>query len=89
MDPIKAYCRASQKTVSAYFTSTQILPFAFEEKHSAVSAHFTSKQKLHFAIQEYSDPENPWINPEEHDGCLRKVKAEYLTTLGIYGVQIS
>ena len=76
MDPIKAYCHASQKAVSAHFTSKQILPFAFEEQHSAVSAHFTSKQKLPFAIQEYSDPENPWIKPEEHDGCLRKVIAE-------------
>ena len=38
------------------FTNKQILPFAFEEQHSAVSAHFTSKQKLLFAIQEYSDP---------------------------------
>ena len=38
------------------FTSKQILPFAFEEQHSAVSAHFTSKQTLPFAIQEYSDP---------------------------------
>ena len=36
-----------------------ILPFAFEEQHSAVSAHFTSTQKLPFAIQKYSDPENP------------------------------
>ena len=62
MDPIKAYCRASQK---------------------AVSAHFTSKQKLHFAIQEYSDPENPWINPDEHNGCLRKVIEPLLTTLGM------
>ena len=34
----------------------QILPFDFEEQHSAVSAHFTSKQKLPFAIEEYSDP---------------------------------
>ena len=67
-----------------YITSEQILPFAFEAQHSAVSAHFTSKQELPFAIQEYSDPENPWINLEEHDGCLRKVIAEYLTTLGIW-----
>ena len=36
--------------------SKQILPFAFEEHHSAVSDHFTSKQKLPFANQEYSDP---------------------------------
>ena len=83
MDPIKAYCRASQKAVSAHFTSGQILPFAFEEQHSTVSGHFTSKHKLPFAIQEYSDPENPWINPEEHDGCLRKVIAPFLTTLGM------
>ena len=80
MDPIKAYCCSSQKAVSAHFTSKDILPFAFEEQHSAVSAQFTSKQKLPFAIQEYSDPENPWIKPEEHDGCLRKVIAP-LTTL--------
>ena len=60
-----------------------ILPCAFEEQHSAVSAHFTNEQKLCFAIQEYSDPENPWINPEEHDGCLRKVIAHLLTTLGM------
>ena len=84
MGPIKAYCRASQKAVSAHFTSKQILLFAFEEQHSAVSAHFTSKQKLPFAIQEYSDQENLWNNPEEHEGCLRKVIAEYLTTLGIW-----
>ena len=37
----------------------QILPFEFEEQHSAVSAHFTSQQKLPFAIQDYRDPENP------------------------------
>ena len=29
MDPIKDYCRASQKAVSSHFTSKQILPFAF------------------------------------------------------------
>ena len=83
MDPIKAYYRASQKAVSAHFTSKQILPFAFEEQHSAVSAQFTSKHKLPFAIQEYSDPENPWIKPEEHDGCLREVIAPLQTTLGM------
>ena len=55
---LSGYCRASQKAVSAHFTSKQILPFAFEEQQSAVSAHFTSKQKLPFVIQEYSDPEN-------------------------------
>ena len=77
MDPIRAYCRAIQKTVSAHFTSKQILPFAFGEQHSAVSAHFTSKQKLSFAIQD------PWISLEEHDGCLRKVIAPLLTTLGM------
>ena len=84
MDPIKAYCRESQNAVSAHFTSEQILPFAFEEQHSVVSAHFASKQKLPFVIQEYSDPENPWINPEEHGGCFGKVIAEYLTTLGMW-----
>ena len=78
MDPIKAYCRASQKAVSAHFTSKQILPFVFEEQHSAVSAHFKSKQKLPFAIKEYSDPENSCNNPEEHDGCLRKIIAPLL-----------
>ena len=77
----KAYCHASEKAVSSHFTSKQILHFAFEEKHSAVSAHFTSKQKLPFAIQEYSDPENPWIKPDEHDGRFRKVIAPLLTTL--------
>ena len=59
LDPIIGYCRASQKAVSAHFTSEQILPFAFEEQHSVVSAHFTSKQKLPFGIQEYRDLENP------------------------------
>ena len=49
------------QAVSAHFTSKQILPFAFEEQHSAVSAHFTSNQKQPFAIQEYSDLENPGI----------------------------
>ena len=58
---LKAYSRASQKAVSAHFTSKQILHFTFEEQHSAVSADFTSKQKLLFAIQEYSDPENPGL----------------------------
>ena len=43
-------------SIYSYFTGKQILPFAFEEQHSAVFAHFTSKQKLPFAIQEYSDP---------------------------------
>ena len=66
LDPI-----IGQKAVSAHFTSKQILPFAFEEQHSAVSAHFTSKQKLPLDFQEFSDPENP----EEH--------AVYLTTLEI------
>ena len=47
------------KKVYAHFTGKQILPFAFEEQHSAVSAHFTSQQKQPFAIQEFSDPGNP------------------------------
>ena len=47
--------------VDGRITSKQILPFAFEEQHSAVSAHFTSKQKLPFAIREYSYPENPGL----------------------------
>ena len=38
-----AYCRASQKAVSAHITSEQILPCVFEEQHSAVSVHITSK----------------------------------------------
>ena len=42
LDTIIGYCRANQKAVSAQFTSKRILPFAFEEQHSAVSAHFTS-----------------------------------------------
>ena len=56
---LEAYCRASQKAVSAHLTSEQILPFAFEEQPSAVSAHFTSKQKLPLDFQECSDPEYP------------------------------
>ena len=67
-----AYCRASQKAVSAHFTSNQILPFAFEEQHGAVSAHFTSKQKLPFAIQEYSEPENPGLIQKNTMDVLEK-----------------
>ena len=55
-----------------YFTSKQILPFAFEEQHSAVSAHFTSKQELPFAIQEYSDTENPGIIRKKKINVLEK-----------------
>ena len=65
----------------ARLTSKQILPFAFEEQHSAVSAYFTSKQKLPFVIQEYSDPEKPRL--VRNDGCLRNVIAPLLTTLGM------
>ena len=81
LDPIKGLLPCQPK--GSICLLKQILPFAFEEQHSAVSAHFTSKQKLPFVIQEYTDPEKSWIYPEEHDGCLRKVIAEYLTTLGI------
>ena len=56
---LEAYFSASQKAVSAQFTSKQILPFAFAEHREAVSAHFTSKQILPFAFEEHSDPENP------------------------------
>ena len=52
--------------------SKQILPFAFEEQHSAVSAHFTSKQKLSFAIQEYSEPENHILIQKNTMGVLEK-----------------
>ena len=59
LDPIIGLLSCKPKgSISAHFTSKQILPFALEEQHSAVSAHFTSKQKLPFAIQEYSDPKN-------------------------------
>ena len=56
LDPIIGLLQCNPKGISAHFTSKQILPFEFEEQHSAVSAHFTSKQKLPFAIQEYNDP---------------------------------
>ena len=61
LDPIIGLLPRQPKGSICSLTSTckQILPFAFEEQHSAVSAHFTSKRKLPFAIQEYSDPENP------------------------------
>ena len=52
LDPIIGLLPCKPKTVSAHFTSKQLLPFAFEEQNSAVSAHFTSKQKLPFAIQQ-------------------------------------
>ena len=59
LDPIIGLLPCKPKALSAHFTSKQILPFAFEDQHTAVSAHFTSKQKLLLDFQEYSDPENP------------------------------
>ena len=44
MDPIKAYCRASQKAVSAHFTSEQILPFAIEEYSDPENAWMNSEE---------------------------------------------
>ena len=54
-------------------SQVSILPFAFEEQHSAVSAHFTSKQKLPFAIQEYSEPENPGLIQKNTMNVLEKL----------------
>ena len=61
LDPIIDLLPCKPKGSICHFTSKQILPFAFEEKHSAVSAHFTSKQKLPFVIQKYRDPGNPGL----------------------------